>query len=342
MRVVVTGASGNVGTSVLDRLASEPLVNEVVALARRVPGATWPKTTWQRADVAGDDLVPIFRGADAVVHLAWNIQPSHDPAALFATNVRGSERVLRAVAGAGVPTLVYASSIGAYSRGPKDVPVTEGWPVGGIATSFYSRHKAAVEQSLDRFEEEHAHVRIVRLRKALIFKREAGSGVARLFLGPFVPRAALRPSRIPLVPRSLVVQSVHTDDVAEAYRLALVSDARGAFNIAAAPVLDGATIARALGAKAVPIPFALLRVGASLTWRLRLQPTPPGWVDLAEHAPVMDTSRARSVLGWAETHSSVEALREVLGGIADQAGAATPPLVPGRRPDATTPPEVRR
>ena len=36
MRVVVTGASGNVGTSVLEALAEEPAVKEIVGIARRV------------------------------------------------------------------------------------------------------------------------------------------------------------------------------------------------------------------------------------------------------------------------------------------------------------------
>ena len=53
------------------------------------------------------------------------------------------------------PALVYASSVGAYSPGPKDRRVDETWPTGGVPTSFYSRHKAEVERLLDAFEREH-------------------------------------------------------------------------------------------------------------------------------------------------------------------------------------------
>jgi uncharacterized protein YbjT (DUF2867 family) len=35
MRVLITGATGNVGTSVLEALADEPAVEEIVGLARR-------------------------------------------------------------------------------------------------------------------------------------------------------------------------------------------------------------------------------------------------------------------------------------------------------------------
>jgi len=85
-----------------------------------------------------------------VVHLAWLIQPSRDLAMLEATNVEGSRRVFAAAAAVGAGTLVHASSIGAYSPGPKDDPVGEDHPTDGIPTSFYSRHKAAAERLLDR------------------------------------------------------------------------------------------------------------------------------------------------------------------------------------------------
>ncbi|MDP8970981.1 MAG: NAD-dependent epimerase/dehydratase family protein, partial [Actinomycetota bacterium] len=122
MRVVITGATGNVGTSLVEVLGREPEVDTIVGLARRVPRWQPPKTTWARVDVAEDELVSHFRDADVVVHLAWIFQPTHDHLLTWATNVLGSIRVFDAVAQAGVGALVYASSVGAYSPGPDDRP----------------------------------------------------------------------------------------------------------------------------------------------------------------------------------------------------------------------------
>jgi UDP-glucose 4-epimerase len=331
MRVVVTGASGNVGTSVLRALEHEPAVDSVLGLARRVPELSLPKVEWARADVSQDALEPHFRGADAVVHLAWLIQPSRDAEILYATNVEGSRRVFEAAGAAGVPALVYASSIGAYSPGPKDRAVDESWPTDGIQTSFYSRHKAEVERLLDRFELAHPEVRSVRLRPGLIFKREAASEIRRYFAGPLLPNPLVHPGRIPVVPDTprLVFQAVHADDIGDAYRRAIVSDVRGAFNVAAEPVLDPDALARLLGARKLPVRGGLLRAGAALSWRGRLQPTPEGWVDMALGVPVMDTTRAREELGWAPRHDAGAALLELLGGLHDGAGYPTPPLAPG-------------
>src|SRR5918911_1375567 len=109
MRVVVVGATGNVGTSLLESLRTEAGVEEIVAVARRAPAAQFPRTTFIAADIAYSDLVPLFRGADAVVHLAWLIQPGRDESITRAVNLDGSRRLFRAVVEAGVPLLVYAS-----------------------------------------------------------------------------------------------------------------------------------------------------------------------------------------------------------------------------------------
>lgn len=119
MRVVITGASGNVGTSVLGALGGEPSVEKIIGIARRLPDIELPKVAWTEADVASTDLAPLFDGADAVVHLAWAIQPSRDPEAMERANVVGSRRVFDAVAAAGVPVLVHASSVGGIRRRPE-------------------------------------------------------------------------------------------------------------------------------------------------------------------------------------------------------------------------------
>jgi UDP-glucose 4-epimerase len=330
MRIVVVGATGNVGTSVLRSLADEPAVESILGVARRLPTLGYAKTAWAQADISRDDLAPLLSGADAVIHLAWLIQPGRDEATLRATNVDGSRRVFEAAAAAGVPALVYASSVGAYSPGPKDRRVDESWPTEGIESSFYSRHKAEVERMLDRFEREMPSVRVVRLRPGLIFKREAATGIRRLFAGPFLPSPLVRRELIPVVPRTerLSFQAVHADDVADAYRRAALADVRGAFNVAAEPVLDSGGLARLLSARPIRVHPGLLRAGAALSYRLHLQPSEPGWLDMGLAVPLMDTTRARRELGWEPRCGADDALKELLAGIRDSAGTDTPPLAP--------------
>lgn len=335
MRVVVTGASGNVGTSVLDALASDRSVEEIVALARRIPAATFAKTRWQSADVSSSELGPLFAGADVVIHLAWLIQPSRETPVTRSVNVQGSRRVFDAVARAGVPALVHASSVGAYAPGPRAGSVDETWPTTGVRKSFYSRQKAEVERLLDGFEASHPEVRVARLRPALTFKRDSAQEMRRLFVGPLLARALARAGRLPALPypRGLRAQAVHSFDVGEAYRLAATRPVSGAFNIAAEDTVDARSLGRLLDTRTLPLPVSAVRALAWASWKLRLQPTSPGWLELGMRSPIMAGERARRELGWTPRFTAMETLLELSSGLPTDSILAEAPRV-ARQPVA--------
>ena len=147
MRVVVTGGTGNVGTSVVDALLRDDSVDEVVAIARR-PVEERPRLRCVVADVGTDDLTPHLRAADAMVHLAWMFQPTHRPETTWRANAVGTGELLDAAATAGVGAVVVASSVGAYSPAPGR-RVDESWPTHSLPTAGYGREKANVERLLD-------------------------------------------------------------------------------------------------------------------------------------------------------------------------------------------------
>jgi nucleoside-diphosphate-sugar epimerase len=326
MRVIVTGSTGNVGTAVVRALEADPAVQRVIGLARRPDPRREDHVV---ADVATDPLGAAFAGADAVVHLAWKFQPTHDPDATWDANARGSQRVFAAAAAAGVSTLVYNSSVGAYSPNPGG-HVTESWPTDARPAAAYGREKAYVERALDAFEARHPQIRVVRFRPAFIFQRPAASEQRRIFAGPFAPRALLRPGRLPIlpVPDGLRFQALHVTDVADAIRRALERDVRGAFNLAAGPVIDADVLGQVLEARPVTVPARLARTAFAAAWHARLVPADPALLDLVLSLPLLDTHRASEELGWRPRRSSVDALREALVGMADGAGGATVPLEP--------------
>ena len=332
MKIAVIGASGNLGTALLRRLAKEDGV-EVVGVSRRAPRPEGPYAgvAWHEIDVADADsrerLAPVLAGADAVVHLAWALQPNHDEHALWTTNVHGTAALLDAAADAGVPHVLVASSVGAYSPGPKSRRVDESWPTGGLPASHYSRHKAINERRLDDFERRHPGTVLTRMRPGLVFQAGAAFEIARLFAGPLVPKRLLGRLRVPIVPlpTTLISQVVHADDVAEAFWLAIQGRKGGAFNLATEPVVTPAVLAGAVGGRPVPFRRAVLRAIMWATWKARVQPSDPGWLDIATSVPVMSTERARTELGWAPTVSAESALAELLEGLA---GAHTVPASP--------------
>jgi UDP-glucose 4-epimerase len=326
-RIVVTGATGNIGTSVVAALSEHPEVASIVGVARRRPSWEVPKTEWVAADVR-DDLTVTFAGADAVIHLAWHFQPTHSPETTWRSNVLGSRAVFAAVVAAKVPALVHASSVGAYSPGPKDRPVDETWPTDGWPQAAYTREKAYLERVLDTFERDQPAVRTVRIRPAFVFKQAASQEQRRIFAGPFVPGKLLRPGLVPVVPdlSGLVMQTVHASDVAQAFTLAALGDVSGAFNVAADPVVDPQLLGELLHARPVRMPVPPLRALLAAAWQLRLVPASPDLFDAVLRLPIMDTTRARTVLGWSPKYSAREALEDFLKGLREPAALPTPPL----------------
>ncbi len=336
MRVVVVGASGNVGTAVLRRFAADETVTSVVGVARRVPlGPPYEQVTWAPYDVADPhapaDLAETFAGADSVVHLAWALQPSHDRSLLHAVNVTGTRHVLDAARRAEVPHVVVASSVGAYSPGPDDVPRGEGWATRGVPSSSYSVDKAAVERVADEFDDD---LMITRLRPALVFQRDAGQQISRYFLGPWVPKRALDGHLAALPwPTGLRLQTIHATDLAAACREAVVRRVVGPFNLAGPGVLRGQDVADVVAhGRLREVPPARARRLLALAWYGRAAPVGPGWLDMALAAPLLDVSRAERELDFRPQWSAVDSLRDLLGGIAAGAGTASEPLRARRLP----------
>lgn len=334
MRIVITGATGNVGTALLRRLAATDGQHELVGVVRRPPppSGIYERVQWHAVDLAEKEatgrLPKIFEGADAVVHLAWGFQPTRDTNYLTRLGVGGTSAVLKAGHAAGVGHLLHMSSVGTYAAGRYGTPVDETWSTSGIPTSPYSRDKSAAEARLDEYESEHGEggIPIARMRPGFIVQRAAASGLMRYALPGYVPMRVV--PLLPLLPldRSLTIPLVHADDVADAFISAMERRAIGAFNLAAEPPITRQDVAEVLNARSVHVPARLLGTLVDLSWRARLQPIDRGWLDLAFTVPLLDCARARSELGWEPRFSSVEALAEVIEGVAEEAHTDSPPL----------------
>jgi nucleoside-diphosphate-sugar epimerase len=305
--------------------------HDVVALARRIPAyAAVDGPRWISIDLSSRDCGHLLRqavgGADAVVHLAWGFQPSHQVSYLEAVGVGGTQQVLDASAAMGVGQVVHMSSVGAYSPKRGAGAVDEKWPVDGVPSSSYSRHKAAAERLLDTFEHSANSTAVARLRPGIIGQRSAGSALLRYGMPALLPAKTIRALPVLPMPAGLTIPMVHADDVAEAIARILQRRAVGAFNLAAATPVTSPMIAEALGARWVATPAWLVRAMVAAAWQARLQPVAPGWLDLGLCVPALDSSRAERELGWSPTTDAMNVLRETIEGMGEAAAGSTPVL----------------
>lgn len=283
-RIVITGASGNVGTALLRRLTADDSDYEIVGISRRRPPSddVYRSAHWHELDLADSgvelELLKVFRGAACVVHLAWGFQPTRNRRYLDAVGVNGSAAVLSAAHNAKVPHLLHMSSVGTYAAGRYGQKVDETFSTAGIPSSAYSRAKSAVEHMLDGYEGHNPDgVGITRMRPGFILQRDAALGLRRYTLPAYVDPRWVR--WLPLLPldRSLSVSIVHADDVADACVKAIERRALGPFNLAAEPPVGRDDIAKALRARPIHVPSPLLGLLVAASWRARLQPLDRGW-----------------------------------------------------------------
>ena len=332
-RVVITGASGNVGTALLRKLAAADADYDVVAIARREPPPTdvYRSACWHQLDLSDPKAVThlqrLFHKARCVVHLAWAFQPSRNPRYLDAVGVGGSSAVLIAAHAADVSHLVYLSSAATYAPAPGQ-RVDESWSTAGIPTSTYSRAKSAVEALMDDYDRKGDGVPITRLRPGFIVQRQAAASIRRYAFPAYLPPRLVR--LLPLVPlllpASLALPVIHADDVADACIKAIERRVFGAFNLSSEPPVRPHQIARAVGATPTNLPTGLIKPLMHASWVTGLQPLDPGWLDLAIAMPLLSTDRAHEALDWCPQRTSEQALAELAEGLRRGAGTQSPVL----------------
>lgn len=339
MKILVTGASGSIGTALLSALDDRG--HEVAAVARRPPAhephpgneRPAPGLRWTALDLRPPNSRPalyrLVRWADVVVNLAWAFQPMRQPDYLRSASVDILHQLADLVFETRTTRLVHVSSVAAYSPRSGQQRVDESWPLGGIPGATYSTLKVDAERVLaTAARQTGAEHRVCVLRPCLVGQRASGGAMLRCGVPALVPGAALR--AVPIVPvdRRFGLQMVHADDVAGALVRAVERPVSGAFNLAADPIVRGVDIAEALGATPVRLRQEAGRALVAAGWRAHLHPLDPGWVDMALQAPWVDCDRARDELGWEPVHHPVEVLRELVDGMTAGAGRGRGALRP--------------
>lgn len=253
--VLVTGASGFVGSSLL---TSYPAERRRIGLVRPGrAGAASGGLSFRTIDTWSEEsLTRAFTGVDAVVHAASVV---HHPGATEAEyarfNVEGTRALLRACKAAGVGRLVFISTIKVYGEEPRAAVIDETTPV--VGDSPYARTKIEAERLV---LEAASEISTVVLRLCPVFGRGDKSNVQTMI------RAVARRRFVLPDGGSNRKSIVHISTVTEVARAAVDADVGGIFLVAdaEAPTMRELTdtMARVLRAPRPPsVPAPLVRAG---------------------------------------------------------------------------------
>src|SRR4051812_23468793 len=257
MRYVVTGGAGYIGTRLVEELVGRTETERVVIADVRQPRSFRPKSEYRRLDVRDAEGVRRLLESerpDALVHLAFILNPMHDESAMYEIDVGGTHNVLEAASAAGTQQVLVTSSATAYGAFPDNpVPIDEDWPVRGVPDFEYARDKAESDRLCQLWALRHPDRTMTIVRPCIVFGPNVDNFIVRAWTKqPFF--AEIGASDVP-------VQFVHEDDVVEALIRLLEGRHGGAFNLAG----DGTMT---WGAAADLIGMPRRRFPRRLFWRL--------------------------------------------------------------------------
>jgi nucleoside-diphosphate-sugar epimerase len=315
--VAVTGPTGDIGTSAVTALEHDPAVEKIVGMARRPfdpVAAGWTKTVYRQGDITDREAVDaLVVDADVVIHLAYVILGSRTESARI--NMQGTRNVFEATVAAQRPRrLVYSSSVAAYGyHADNPVPLTEDVPPRGSPEHYYSEQKAACEAALTEITSG-SGLEVFILRPCVVAgpnaKTLADAMPWNQLPAPVRALTTALPVLKPVVPDpGFPLQLVHHDDVAAAIALAATAPAPpGAYNIAGDGEVTVSEVVEKLGGRPVRVPAAAASAASAAVSRLPTISSMLEWIHVARTSVVMDTTKARTELGWRPTYSSAETL----------------------------------
>ena len=303
MRYLITGGSGYIGSRLVESLASAAETERILICDVCPPRVFRPRTEYRALDVrdaaACRAAVADFR-PDAVVHLAFVLNPIRDEAAMYSIDVGGTHNVLEACSAGDVGQVLVTSSSTAYGAFPDNpVPLTEEHPVRGVPAFEYARDKAESDRLCQLWAARHPDRVMTIVRPCIVFGPSVDNYLVRLWTKqPFQADFGLE--------RDPGIQFVHEDDVVSAISTLLDGRHAGAFNVCGDGVMSTVECASLIGLPRRRVPLGAMRRFASFMWRARLSEAPPGSLEFALHPWIVSASKLKAETGWRPEYSSRE------------------------------------
>jgi UDP-glucose 4-epimerase len=302
VKLAVTGASGYIGKRLVQALCDDDRVERVLGFDIVPSSFAHPKLVFDSIDVRDPSLEARLAGIDALVHLAFIMDPIKNASEMREVNVNGSQNIFMCAGKAGVRKIVYSSSATVYGAHPdNDRPLTEESPLRANLDFSYAAHKLEVEYVLKEFREEFPDVSMTVLRPAIVF-------------GPNVDNAWAHMLELPVMfsvqDHAAPLQFVHEDDVARALHKVAIEDAPGIYNLAAPGGLEVDEMLSLLGRRRIelsePVAFSMM----DRMWSMGLVEAPAGMLHYVMYPWVVSTDKLAEA-GFEAMYSNRETFAEV-------------------------------
>lgn len=299
LTVAVTGAAGLVGSGLIHELCLDDRIERVLGFDVRPPATRHPKFVFDEVDIRNPALESRFNGVDAVIHLAFIMDPIRDEVLMRDVNLNGSQNVFKCAAKAGVGKIVYTSTAIVYGAHPdNEVPLTEESPLRANLDFSYPAHKLEVEYVVKEIRQEFPDLTFTVFRPAIVFGPNADNTWSHQLEMPVI--FGIRGYAPPF-------QFVHEEDVRAALLFAIFNDLDGAYNLAPEGWLEREEVLEVVGRPTFEISESRAFSLSDKLWSAGLGEAPPGMLHYVMHPWVMAVDKLAAA-GFTCARSNRDAL----------------------------------
>jgi len=306
MKVLITGAAGDIGTRLVKILSANTSVDLFTTALDSLGYEA--NSTHKVFDVRNDDFIQWVEDIkpEVIIHLASIIQlpesmtteDAHD------VDVKATERLLQASVKIGVKKFVVTSSGAAYGYWKDNADwLTEDMPVRGNDDYFYSSHKRQVEEIMAKYRKEHPELKQVVLRPGTVLGPNFQNPITNMFSKNII--SGIAGSDSPFV-------IIWVDDLVEYLIESALTDVEGVYNVAGDGTLSLKNIANRLNKLYLPIPPTFLRFMLSILKPLGLSQYGPEQVKFIEFRPVLSNSKIKASFKHQPGKSTAQAFESFL------------------------------
>jgi UDP-glucose 4-epimerase len=307
VRYLITGGAGYIGGRLIDELSERDETELIVIVDVNPPKRQWPKTQFVKGDVRDRHAIQGLleqHKIDALVHLAFILNPIHDEATMYDVDVNGTQMVLAAAAEAGTQQVLVTTSATAYGAFPDNPkPIAEDWPVRGAPDFSYAKDKADADRICQLWALEHPDRVMTIVRPCIVFGPNVDNYIVRTFINnPFFPV---------LDGVEQEFQLVHEDDVVSALFALLDGKKPGAFNLAGDGLVTWRAASELLGKKTRELSLKNMKRFAGAMWRMHVPRTeaPPGNLDFIRYPWIVSTEKLKAETDWKPRFDTLETFK---------------------------------
>jgi len=311
VKLLITGAAGNLGCSLISALSNLASKNTLQIFATDIkenPFKGDRNIHYQQFDLRHPEFDRWLEDVrpDKIIHLASILQISAQMTREMAyeIDVLATKKLLEMSIKLNVDKFIVTTSGAAYGYYPENKNIiTEQRPTIGNSDYFYSAHKAEVEMLMTEYRDKHPELKQVVFRPGAILGPNMLGPVINLFQQKII---------VGLIGYPGPFNFIWSTDVVDYILEAIMSDITGEFNIAGDGTLSMKEIAQHLNKFYLPLPAWLIQAALAIAKPLGLSQYGPEQVKFIKYRPVLSNKKIKSQFKHQPKYSSKKALNAFL------------------------------